>query len=70
MEITTALFAIVLACAFVVGIALALLALRVLTGRTARQTVEVRSIAERVRAVGRLVGLEVYAKEIATAKAG
>ncbi len=70
MEITTALFAIVLAGAFIVGIALALLALRLLTGRTARQTVEVRSIAERVRAVGRLVGLEVYAKEIATAKAG
>lgn len=70
MEITTALFAIVLAGAFVVGIALCFLAFRFFVGRTARQTVEVRSIAERVRAVGRLVGLEVFAKEIATAKSG
>lgn len=70
MEITTALFAIVLAGAFAVGIALAFLALRFLATRTAKQTVEVRSIAERVRAVGRLVGLEVFAKEIATAKSG
>jgi hypothetical protein len=70
MEITTALFAIVLAGAIVVGIVLAFLGLRLITARTARQTVEVRSIAERVRAVGRLVGLEVFAKEIATAKSG
>jgi len=70
MEITTALFAIVLSGAFVVGIVLCFLAFRFFVGRTARQTVEVRSIAERVRAVGRLVGLEVFAKEIATAKSG
>lgn len=70
MEITTALFAVVLTGAFLVGLTLAFMAFRLLASKTARQTVEVRSIAERVRAVGRLVGLEVFAKEIATAKSG
>ncbi len=70
MEITTALFAVVLTGAFIVGLTLAFMAFRLLASKTARQTVEVRSIAERVRSVGRLVGLEVFAKEIATAKSG
>lgn len=34
------------------------------------QTTDLRLITERVRAVGKLVGLEVHAKEIATAKRG
>lgn len=54
-----ALFAV---CAF-------LLAMRFL-GHNAPERVEVSAIAERVRAVGKLVGLEVRAKEIATARKG
>ncbi|MCL4221795.1 MAG: DUF4230 domain-containing protein [Phycisphaerales bacterium] len=56
--------------AFTAGLLLAWALLRVLTRRTTREVIEVRTIAEKVSAVGRLVGLEVCAKEIATAKSG
>ena len=39
-------------------------------GRAAPERREVTAIAERVRSVGKLIGLEVHAKEIATAKKG
>jgi len=39
-------------------------------GKKVRQEVTVETIAERVRGVGKLVGLEVFAKEIATATQG
>jgi hypothetical protein len=38
--------------------------------RVVQQTVGTQTIVERVRAVGKLVGLEVFAKEIATATSG
>lgn len=41
-----------------------------LIGSKAPEKTEVRTVAERVRAVGKFVGLEVHAKEIATAKKG
>lgn len=70
MELSTLFFAFVLIGAFSVGLLLAWLVLRLLTRRTTAQVVEVRTIAEKVSAVGKLVGLEVCAKEIATAKSG
>jgi len=51
------------------GVASTLLLVR-LFGSKAPEQSEVRAVAERVRAVGRFVGLEVHAKEIATAKKG
>ena len=51
------------------GAAVTLLIVR-LFGSKAPEQSEVRTVAERVRAVGRFVGLEVHAKEIATAKKG
>src|SRR5580765_5199491 len=38
--------------------------------RSAPERVGVQTVVERVRAVGKLVGLEVFAKEIATATSG
>lgn len=70
MEISTIFFGLVLVGAFAVGLFLAWAVLRLLTRHTTRDVVEVRTIAEKVCAVGRLVGLEVCAKEIATAKSG
>lgn len=43
---------------------------RMRRGRQAKQVLTVDTIAERVRGVGKLVGLEVFAKEIATATQG
>ena len=43
---------------------------RLRRGRKVKQVVTVDTIAERVRGVGKLVGLEVFAKEIATATQG
>ncbi|MEM1185004.1 MAG: DUF4230 domain-containing protein [Planctomycetota bacterium] len=51
------------------GISGTLLCVRLFASKAPEQT-EVRAVAERVRAVGRFVGLEVHAKEIATAKKG
>lgn len=70
MEISTLFFGLVLIGAFAVGLFLAWAVLRLLTRHTTRDVVEVRTIAEKVCAVGRLVGLEVCAKEIATARSG
>ncbi|MEM7754195.1 MAG: DUF4230 domain-containing protein [Planctomycetota bacterium] len=66
----TMLFATILALlGTALGIAGTLLVVR-LFGSKAPEHSEVRAVAERVRAVGRFVGLEVHAKEIATAKKG
>ncbi len=54
----------------IVGIVGTVLVLRVFTGKAAKTTIETDTIAERVRSVGKLVGLEVCAKEIATATSG
>lgn len=54
----------------IVGIVATVIVLRVFTGKTAKTTIESATIAERVRSVGKLVGLEVCAKEIATATSG
>jgi hypothetical protein len=51
------------------GVCATVLVMR-LFGAKAPERSEIRTVAERVRAVGRFVGLEVYAKEIATAKKG
>ncbi|MEM1329275.1 MAG: DUF4230 domain-containing protein [Planctomycetota bacterium] len=56
--------------AFVVGGALAFLIARQVFKTAAPQRDSIDTIVERVRAVGRLVGLEVAAKEIATATKG
>jgi hypothetical protein len=40
------------------------------TGQAAPVKREITAIAEQVRSVGKLIGLEVHAKEIATAKKG
>lgn len=53
-----------------VGAAVVLLALRLFAGKAAETKIESEVIAERVRSVGKLVGLEVCAKEIATATTG
>ncbi len=53
-----------------VGIIGTVFVLRLLAGKTAKTVVESDTIAERVRSVGKLVGLEVCAKEIATATSG
>lgn len=60
--------AVVLA-ALLVGAALAWVGLQIL-GRAAPVRREITAIAEQVRSVGKLIGLEVHAKEIATAKKG
>lgn len=52
-----------------IGAALAVAAMHFL-GHAAPEKREVSAIAEQVRSVGKLVGLEVHAKEIATAKKG
>lgn len=66
----TMLFATILALlGLALGIAGTLLVVRLFGSKAPEQT-EVRAVAERVRAVGRFVGLEVHAKEIATAKKG
>lgn len=70
MELSAIFLGLFLLGAFTAGLLLAWALLRVLTRRTTREVIEVRTIAERVSAVGRLVGLEVCAKEIATAKSG
>ncbi|KAA0216708.1 MAG: DUF4230 domain-containing protein [Leptolyngbya sp. PLA3] len=70
MELSTIFLGLFLLGAFTAGLLLAWALLRVLTRRTTREVIEVRTIAEKVSAVGRLVGLEVCAKEIATAKSG
>ena len=56
-----------------IGVVVGLLGLLVLKRRGASAPVEihaVETIAERVRAVGKLIGLEVHAKEIATSTKG
>jgi len=53
-----------------VGAAAVILFMRLFTGKAAQTRVESDVIAERVRSVGKLVGLEVCAKEIATATTG
>lgn len=66
---TTSLVLLV-AAAFLVGGLLAFLLARPRRTLTEETDVRVETIAERVRAVGKLVGLEVSAKEIATATKG
>lgn len=70
MELSAIFLGLFLVGAFATGLLLAWAVLKVLTRRTTREVIEVRTIAEKVCAVGRLVGLEVCAKEIATAKSG
>ena len=70
MLLTTLFVALVLFGTFAVGVLCAWLVLRLFVGRRARTSTETRTIAERVRSVGKLVGLEVFAKEIATARSG
>lgn len=53
-----------------VGIIVTVIVLRLFSGKAAKTTIETDTIAERVRSVGKLVGLEVCAKEIATATSG
>lgn len=70
MSLTILFLALIVFGAFAIGLLIAWLALRLLARGTAKTQTETRTIAERVRAVGKLVGLEVFAKEIATAKSG
>ncbi len=53
-----------------VGVGVLVFLIRRKTGKSIAETVQHVSLVERVRAVGKLVGLEVHAKEIATSTRG
>lgn len=69
LDLVTFLILVLIAAA-VGGLCVWWLSRRLFSRKTFQERIVTQHITERIRAVGRLVGLEVYAKEIATVSAG